>query len=413
MSAVRTVRRGFVVLGTTGLLSLGVTMAACADDADEAHEAPDAADDAGDGNRVIGEQDSRAPVGDQDASADADGEAAAPTCSFDGFCYTALPAGTILRGVWGDGLGVVWAVSQQGSILRWGGTSWTVVHSSAGALFTIWGSGPTDVWAGGEGRLLHGTGASSSTLVWNVEVLPGDPTLPIRSLWGTGPNDLWAVGGTAQMPRIGQALHYAGSPDAGGTGWVVDPISLVRPLTFIAVWGTGPNDVWLGADKGSRSAAVGTVLRSNRTGSADGGPPTWDTIPLPVEQFGSPLSILTTGGAVTPDDVWVFGRTTLSQPSSWRGTRGDGGVFEWTRQITKHSDSFDWAVYGVSRTDAWSVGEYGRLRHWDGSTFTQARITLTSEPFIRTFFGAWGDGKGELWVVGDGVALHKPAVKGP
>ena len=64
---------------------------------------------------------------------DADADASTPReCSDDGFCHTALPKGQTLRAVWGDGQGVVWAVSGQGAILRWDQTEWKIHASGLG-----------------------------------------------------------------------------------------------------------------------------------------------------------------------------------------------------------------------------------------------------------------------------------------
>lgn len=83
-----------------------------------------------------------------DGGADAWLDAGPRICSDDGFCHSQVPKGQSLRGVWGDGLGVVWAISNQGDVLRWDGTSWKIhVHlTGQGGLFSIFGTGPTDLW---------------------------------------------------------------------------------------------------------------------------------------------------------------------------------------------------------------------------------------------------------------------------
>ena len=48
---------------------------------------------------------------------------------------SAKPSGVLLLG--SGVLGIVWAVTAQGEVLRWDGTTWTVHASQLGALFTI------------------------------------------------------------------------------------------------------------------------------------------------------------------------------------------------------------------------------------------------------------------------------------
>ena len=73
-------------------------------------------------------------------------------CSDDGFCHTALPAGARRCAASGaTAPASSWAVSEEGDVLRWDGTAWSVhALEASGALYTIWGSGPTDIWVGGE-----------------------------------------------------------------------------------------------------------------------------------------------------------------------------------------------------------------------------------------------------------------------
>jgi len=216
-----------------------------------------------------------APEGDEAADTSApdapDGstkDAAVRTCSDQDFCHTALPPNETLRDVWGDGTNV-WSVSEEGDVLRWDGTAWKVHASALGALYAVWGSGPTNVWIGGERGLFHGTGASSAALVFAPEAAPGNAQAPIRSIWGTGATNVWAVGGYVDadfLPR-GRVLRYRAAGDAGPSSWVVDPLSS-RPLSFTRVWGTTASGTWVGGDDGSDFAQTGGVFRRTPTANA-------------------------------------------------------------------------------------------------------------------------------------------------
>ena len=117
--------------------------------------------------------DGDASVADHDASEAPDAQPR--TCSDDNVCQTVLPPNSFLRDVWSAGDGVVWAVGWKeppnsdltGTILRWDGSAWAVQFETAGqVLSALWGSSPTDIWAGGEGGLYHGTGPSSDAITW-------------------------------------------------------------------------------------------------------------------------------------------------------------------------------------------------------------------------------------------------------
>jgi len=53
-----------------------------------------------------------------------------------------------LSAVWGSGPNDVWAVGDNGTIVRWNGAVWSPVASgTTNDLLGIWGSGPDDIWA--------------------------------------------------------------------------------------------------------------------------------------------------------------------------------------------------------------------------------------------------------------------------
>ena len=62
-----------------------------------------------------------------------------------------------LRGVWGSGPSDVWAVGDGGGVLRWNGTVWAPVDSGTDLdLYAVWGSGPGNLWvAGQKGTILR------------------------------------------------------------------------------------------------------------------------------------------------------------------------------------------------------------------------------------------------------------------
>jgi hypothetical protein len=90
---------------------------------------------------------------------------AAAVYHFDGAAWTAMtvpPVGPLLD-VWGTSGTDVYAVGE-GTILHYDGSSWTEVQTTAARLTGVWGSSAADVFVvGGDGTILHGTPAVSGS----------------------------------------------------------------------------------------------------------------------------------------------------------------------------------------------------------------------------------------------------------
>jgi hypothetical protein len=80
-------------------------------------------------------------------------------CSPDGWCWkNPLPQGNPLSSVWGSGPSDVWAVGEE-TILHYDGTTWTgQVTGALGGFSSVWVSGSSDVWAGAYQTILHFVG---------------------------------------------------------------------------------------------------------------------------------------------------------------------------------------------------------------------------------------------------------------
>ncbi len=395
-------RRSLFVLSAL-VLGCAAAIAACSDDASEPATALPS-DDAG--TSVPGARpDADAPV---DAGADAKEDAAPRTCSDEGFCTTNHPAGTAFRAVWGDGAGTVWAVSSSGDVLRWSAGTWNV-HTSVGtALRAVWGTGPLDVWVGGDGGIWHGTGATAATLTFQASALPQAGTR-ITSIWGAAANDVWAVGSYedkgATIPRV---LRYTGPKDAGSS-WTVDAVSS-KGIAFSSVWGSAASGVWLAGSRPQPApddylTEVAVLRRRPST-------TTFVEQVLPTDPNEDPVfgRLASFGGATVASDtqVLVLGTLVSSVPGIWRGTAADAGAFSFTyERIGRSNEPPILAVTSTGPNDVWAAGGYGRLRRWDGTTFTQAAITVTKYPVTKDLHGLWAGAQGELWVVGDDVALRR------
>lgn len=349
----------------------------------------------------------------EDASAEApfdsgaDVDAATPICSADGFCHSVLPDGQSLNGVWGDGAGTVWSVSSTGNILRWDGSSWTIHYHTEAEAYSIWGSGPTDVWVGTAAGLLHGVGATAAQLIFSpVADLPGDPRVPLRSIWGTGPADIWAVGMMEDWevwpPWVSRVIHFSGEQ----AGWEEDGEAISLGVAARAIWGSPATGVWM---DGLQLDEWGYVLRVfRRTPGAD----TWSPVDLPSGSMFGMYGVGMTGAGLSSDSLvmlsGVLGSPEESAKATWVGTSSDNGqTFDWTFTPQEPWRREFLAYWGTAPNDAWGVGTSGMVSHWNGTTWTQAVVRVTDIPVGKTFRAIWGTSTADFWVVGDEIALHK------
>lgn len=159
---------------------------------------------------------------------------------FDGAKWTVdpPPAGTpsvrLLTGVWSDGPKNAWAVAGASTILRYDGTSWVVVSDAnrpivaAGEVYNaVWGSG-TDVWIAGN------SGVTRCKAVNACAAESGTGGAALYSIWGSSPSNIFAVG------FGGKILRY------NGASWSPMTSPATRPLLRVA--GSGPSDVWAVGD---------------------------------------------------------------------------------------------------------------------------------------------------------------------
>lgn len=155
----------------------------------------------------------------------------------------AHPEAISFNAIWGNAKSEIWIVGAAGKT-RYGkgfdadAGTWTPVNSATSTdLYAVWGSPDGVVWAAGAGGTMRRfvLGASG----WVASAVPLPTTATIFGLYGFAANDVWAVG------SAGTILHYDGKawthaveqPDASDSGAADD---------LFTVWGSGPDDVWVG-----------------------------------------------------------------------------------------------------------------------------------------------------------------------
>ena len=150
---------------------------------------------------------------------------------YDGTAWRRTLAGSPFKSsIWGSGPTDIYALDTF-DLVRFDGTTWNEVTLDAGGGggSQVWGTSSSDVWVMTDSSdLLHFDGASWQTIETDFV---GD----LAAVWGPAPNDLWAAG------SAGAIAHY------DGRAWrqvTHQPIGAPYLRSFLAVHGTSATDVW-------------------------------------------------------------------------------------------------------------------------------------------------------------------------
>lgn len=284
-----------------------------------------------------------------------------PVCA-SGWCVI-QPAGSSseLNSMWGSGPSDVWAVGAGGTALHWDGERWTQVPTGTSQrLRSVWGVAPDAVWAvGDQDTLLHWNG-----IAWSEFARPRLSGYDYAAITGSSPDNLWLAAADSRS-----TFRW------NGTGWSAGPGVPIFAQTYasiLAMWSVNPTSVW----------GVGTERMIIWGDGSD-----WSLV-------GAHSPLIPDGyravWGASPEEVWIAG----------------DGLIHWTR-----SDGFagsfspwesDWrGLSGTQASDIWVVGGQD-VGHRDGSAWEFAQIELPI-----SLNAVWTVGPGEAWAVGaDGVILH-------
>jgi uncharacterized protein YjdB len=212
---------------------------------------------------------------------------------------------------------------------------WSVMQSPTNAgLTSVWGVSSSDVYAAGEGTILHYDGSmwSSMSIPWN-EYLP--------ALWGSSLNDVYAAGW--------EILHYDGGE------WSI--MSSPHVDQVLDLWGTSPVDVF----------AVG------RNG-------------MMLHYDGSAWSIMNSPTTGHINDLWGFSSSdvyAVGADGSDAAILHYGGS-SWS-VVSRQSNGELYGIWGASAGDIHSVGHPAMIFHYDGNAWSD-----TGNPEQYGANGVWG-----------------------
>lgn len=137
-----------------------------------------------------------------------------------------------LHSVWGSDANNVWAVGFNGDIWYWNGSTWTPQDSGTRKiLLSVWGSSADSIWAAGDaGILLKFDGR-----VWSPQ--PSGTTNPLASIWGLDARNVWAAGSQGTILRWNAVSHtqkcqvrHKRPADCYGGGML--PVDTMDPLQW-------------------------------------------------------------------------------------------------------------------------------------------------------------------------------------
>ncbi|MBX3205726.1 MAG: hypothetical protein KF764_11705 [Labilithrix sp.] len=384
-------RSRWVVLSAGALL---VLFAACAGGDDEGGAGPTVDGGVPEG-AVIPD------AGADDASADVDAEAI--RCSGE-LCLVDLPnaavyglsrwvfAGVVVDpviGAWAIANGVDGDEAATAQVLHFEAGGWKVVHSARLAvsaetrsvrLSSLAGDGKGHLVAVGtvrsepSGVILRGDGQSFTVTAFDED---------LRAVWATEESTFIAGGGG----RIFRSTTDGGWADESAASG-----------DFVALWGTGPDDLYVAGSRFDEDFWMGFGHIGHRS-VGDAGAPSWSfqTFSPPDVPYPGLGEI---GAGVTAGAHRFF--STREALASW--TDDDG----WNHDALKLPVPLR-GFWARSASEIWAVGDLGRVYRFDGTTWKDAFLVFNGAPLIAPLSAVGGTSAGEVFVVGDGVALRRAA----
>jgi len=385
------------------LLAIGIVplmvVAACADSGEETTVVQDDA----------GTPESGVPDAAGDAAPDGgDANVEALRCS-EGFCIVDLPnpqayglTEWVFTGVQVDATTGAWAIANGVSgvdeasarILHFENDAWRPVHSpSLGSseraveLYSLAADGAGNLIAVGATRddgtavIVRGNGTSFTTTSFDEGSL--------SAVWFAEPGQAWIVG-------PGGLIYRSTSDD----DWESESIEPYVDLK--SVWGIGPDELYVGGVNFDPETFMAYGYLGHRR-RIDAGAPTWTSRvfeELQAERWGEP-DIL--AGTAPPDGTRFW-----ASPNLLARTAPDGRHDEWT------ADPFEprvpiRAFWAQGKDDVWAVGHVGRVFHFDGTAWKDLLLTFNGAPLTPRLSAIAGTSEGEIFVVGEGVALRRQA----
>ncbi len=265
-----------------------------------------------------------------------------------------------------DGNQDVWVVRNVAQGIGGAGATFAI----GGTIQGLTGSGLT-LATPGQPDLVVGPGSAS--FAFADRVAPGTTFAVTVKRQPSGPAQVCTVAaGNGRIDRVDVTTIQIACVDAPAPAWRTVSVDGGTVYGFYTVWGTSPNDVWVGGDF---DYASGTDLLH------------WDGNAWTRHASGVPYATMAIWGT-SPTDVWAMG--TLGMAAHWNGQA-------WSLYSTATGTTFT-GVWGFSSNDVWAVGTGGTVVHWDGLAWSPVAIGTTEQ-----LNSVWGTSSTDLWVAGENM----------
>jgi hypothetical protein len=299
-------------------------------------------------------------------------------------------------GAWAIANGVYGVDKASAQILHFENGAWRPMHSPslgggggkrAVELFSLASDGAGNLIAVGAtlddrtAVIVRGEGTTFTTTTFD------DGSL--SAAWYAAPGQAWVVGAGGRI--------YRSSSDGG---WESESID--APADFGAVWGSGPDDLYVGGVDVDPETFVSSGYLGHRTRD-DAGVPNWtfrrfDDL---QDMRAGDRSIL--AGVAPPDGTRFW-----AAPNLLARTAPGGGHDEWVADPFEPRAEIR-AFWARGKDNVWAVGHVGRVFHFDGTAWKDSLLTFNGAPLTSHLRAIAGTSAGEIFVVGEGVALWRQA----
>ncbi len=312
------------------------------------------------------------------------------------------------KGISGSGAGfVVLAGDRDGVLLKFDGKYFAHMHDNVwgNPLWAVWGSSPTDIYAGGDNKMLHNDGKS-----WKA--MSSDPAHSVYAIWGSDPTTVFAAGTGSHFSRL-----------VGGK-WV----KVLKGTTkaMYGIWGTSATNVYMVGNGGTviRIQAAGvsaSVPYNNGHSYVD----VWGTGPTNVYVVGKQGVIVHTDGT-TWSQIKKFTTATMTADLSGIWGSSHSNIFVVGSHVAIHHDGTDWRVdtsgfvgcnalggaWGSGPSDVFAPCSNGVVRHYVGKVHGGTKQWEVMDGWGPNN-GVWGSGPSAVWMVGPGGRILSYKPKGP
>jgi len=267
----------------------------------------------------------------------------------------------------------------------------------------VWGCSPNAVFALGTNTLLFYNGSS-----WTV--LP-DPPARGMAIWGTSPENLFVIAMSVSPTRVRAYVHHY-----DGHGWnvVLDwpyPLFLLRDI-----WGSSDHDIFAAGDGGTILHYDGSTWSQMSSGTENDLRCLWGNSSTDVYAAGAEGAVLHYDGStwtnLSTEPAWDLRGIWASSRSDIYCVGGDlnygygeGFILHYDGSSWRPEMSLDgmlWNVWGSSSTDIFAVGDYGKVLHYDGVTWTQMSVWGWS----ARARAIWASSGQDVFVVGGEESEH-------